>query len=445
MIPRSCPPLLRTGTAAFAGALLLILVTALIVYSQEQSYRARKVQEVTAQAGVLADSVAAALVFDDARAAQEYVSALHNYPNLDVAAVYDGRNRIFAAITRAPGVSAPLHVDGNGARYASDQVFVTQRVVHDGAKVGTVYLEVTIDSIPARFFRYLGIILLVTLAVLMLTILGIMQQTLTRINTRLQSEMAERARVEDALRQSQKMEALGQLAGGVAHDFNNLLAIIKASLQLMRRRLGPIPPEIQRFADAAMDGVDRAALVTQRVLAFSRRQTLSQQPVNLSALTEYVLPLIRQSLGNEIRIRTRLLADWETLCDASQMENVIINLAINARDAMPDGGELWIDSMNVRVDGEPAGIAAGDYIRLDMQDTGTGMSEEVRLRAFDPFFTTKTPGQGTGLGLSMALGFVNQSNGHLLIESKLGEGTKLTMFMPRYTETLSSEVNRAQQ
>jgi signal transduction histidine kinase len=439
--PKKLPHAMRTGAMALFGALILIAATVLVVFYQERSYREQKLREVSAQADVLADSVAAALVFDDAKAAQEYVSALRDYPDLDVAAVYDSGGRLFSGITRSASVQVPRHSGANGAHYESDQVFVTKQVVQNGSKVGQVYLQVTIDSGLRRFLRYLGIIFLVTMAVLMLSVLGIMQQALTHTNTKLKEEMSERARIEDALRQSQKMEALGQLAGGIAHDFNNLLAIIKGSIQLMQRRLGTAQADVQRFIDAALDGVDRAALVTQRVLAFSRRQTLSQMPANLSELVENILPLIRQSLGSRIQVETRLRSDWMTICDVNQMESVIINLAINARDAMPDGGVLSIETANVHLDGILQAAQAGDYIRFDMRDTGTGMSEDVRLRAFDPFFTTKAPGKGTGLGLSMALGFVNQSNGHLLIESEPGKGTTITILMPRLASESSTQVN----
>jgi signal transduction histidine kinase len=227
------------------------------------------------------------------------------------------------------------------------------------------------------------------------------------------------------------MEALGQLAGGVAHDFNNLLAIIKSSLQLMQRRLGPAKAEVQRFIDAAMDGVDRAASVTQRVLAFSRRQELAQQPTNLTTLIEGMLDLIRQSVGSAVRIETSLKSDWFTICDQNQMENVVLNLAVNARDAMPLGGKMTIETANLPLVQSRGDIPSGEYISLTLRDTGTGMAEDVRSKAFDPFFTTKPHGKGTGLGLSMTFGYVRQSNGYVEIESELGQGTVVTIFMPR--------------
>jgi signal transduction histidine kinase len=425
-------PLARSpvaGPIAVVGAVVLICVTVLIVVYQQRMYRAQKMQEVIAQSDVLAASVTAALVFDDAKAAQEYVSALKAYPELDVAAVYDANGRLVASIARGGRDIVPRHSQADRSYYANNQIFVSRAVRQNGATVGEVYLIVTIDSPVQTLVRYAGIGLLVTMAVLMMTVLGIMQQALTRTNVKLQTEMMERAQIEEALRQSQKMEALGQLAGGVAHDFNNLLAIIKSSLQLMERRLGVMNADVKRFMDAAIDGVNRAASVTQRILAFSRRQNLTQSKVDLGDIVRNTLEFLRQSLGQNIQIETDLKADWLTLCDVNQMENAILNLAINARDAMPNGGTVTIETHNALVSSDS--IPDGEYVALRIRDTGEGMSEEVLQRALDPFFTTKPQGKGTGLGLSMTLGFVNQSNGHLQIESRPGEGTVVTILMPR--------------
>ena len=428
---KTTPPTLMTGTVAIAGALILIAMTVVIVVYQEHTYRAQKLQEVVAQSDVLAASVTAALVFNDAKATQEYVSALRAYPSLEVAAVYDGAGHLVASIARPNGSTPPPEVAVRPPYFANDHIIVANTVKQNGELVGKIYLRVAIDSTIQRIVRYAGIVLLVTMAVLMLTVLGKTQQTLTKTNARLQNEMAERAKVEEALRQSHKMEALGQLAGGVAHDFNNLLAIIKSSLQLMQRRLGPAKADVQRFIDAAMDGVERASSVTQRVLAFSRRQALAQQPTNLSALVENMLDLVRQSAGSAVQMETSLKSDWFTICDQNQMENVILNLVINARDAMPSGGKVIIETADVHLTQSRDDIPSGEYACLILRDTGTGMPEEVRRKAFDPFFTTKPHGKGTGLGLSMTFGYVRQSNGYIEIASAVGRGTMVTIFMPR--------------
>jgi signal transduction histidine kinase len=228
------------------------------------------------------------------------------------------------------------------------------------------------------------------------------------------------------------LEVVGRLAGSVSHEFNNLLAIIKGNLQLLKRHLAQSGgTDGQRYVEGASEGVNRAATLTQRVLAFARRQPLSPKPVNLSQLLANMTDLLRHSVGSRIEITMRLDADWTTLCDAHQMENVLINLAVNARDAMPEGGELIFETSN-RPQGTLSGLGHGDYLELRVRDTGIGMSEEVRQKAVDPFFTTKPQGQGTGLGLSMTFGYIRQSGGDLRIESEVGKGTTITILMPRY-------------
>ncbi len=242
---------------------------------------------------------------------------------------------------------------------------------------------------------------------------------------------------EEALRQSQKMEAVGQLTGGIAHDFNNLLTGIVGSLDLMQTRLDQGRTEnVARYINAAMTSANRAAALTHRLLAFARRQPLIPKSVDANQLVVSLEDLLRRTIGETIDLEiTAFDGLWCTLCDPNQLESALLNLAINARDAMPDGGKLVITSANERIEGITADTPAllpGDYIRIDVTDTGTGMSPEVATRAFDPFFTTKPIGQGTGLGLSMIYGFARQSNGHVLIDSKLGQGTSVRLYLPRH-------------
>ena len=242
---------------------------------------------------------------------------------------------------------------------------------------------------------------------------------------------------EEALRQSQKMEAVGQLTGGIAHDFNNLLTGIVGSLDLMQTRLDQGRTEnVSRYINAAMTSANRAAALTHRLLAFARRQPLIPKSVDANALVVSLEDLLRRTIGERIDLDIVASAGlWSTLCDPNQLESALLNLAINARDAMPDGGKLTIATANARIEGIDADTPAllpGDYIRIDVSDTGTGMSPEVAARAFDPFFTTKPIGQGTGLGLSMIYGFARQSNGHVLIDSKQGQGTSVILYLPRY-------------
>ena len=244
-------------------------------------------------------------------------------------------------------------------------------------------------------------------------------------------------RAEDQLRQAQKMEAVGQLTGGIAHDFNNLLAGITGSLEMLETRIAQGRLDaIPRYVDAAQGAAKRAASLTQRLLAFSRRQTLDPKPVNVNRLIGDMEELIRRTNGPEIELEVVGAAGlWATLVDPNQLENALLNLCINARDAMPDGGRLTIETANKWLDDNAAKereLPPGQYISLCVTDTGIGMTQEVIARAFDPFFTTKPLGEGTGLGLSMIYGFVRQSNGQVRIYSEVGQGTTMCLYLPRY-------------
>jgi PAS domain S-box-containing protein len=251
-------------------------------------------------------------------------------------------------------------------------------------------------------------------------------------------DITEQRAMEDALRQAHKMEAVGQLTGGIAHDFNNLLAGIVGSLELIQRRVreGRVDT-VERFANAAMSSAQRAAALTHRLLAFARRQPLDPRAVDANRLIASMEDLLGRTLGPGIE--TELVMDaalWRTLCDPNQLESALLNLAINSRDAMPDGGRLVIESANVELGASQAaalgGLVPRDYVTVAVSDSGTGMAPDVISRAFDPFFTTKPLGQGTGLGLSMVYGFAKQSDGHVSISSEEGRGTKVTLYLPRH-------------
>jgi PAS domain S-box-containing protein len=265
-----------------------------------------------------------------------------------------------------------------------------------------------------------------------------LQELNERLESRVLEEVAERSRVEDALRQSQKMEAVGQLTGGIAHDFNNMLTTIMGPLDLLQTRLGDSDPRIQRYIDMALDGARRAAQLTQRLLAFSRRQPLQPVPVDANRLVAGMSDLLAHSLGRSVRLETALAEGlWWIHADANQLENVILNLAVNARDAMPGGGRLAVETANCEVSPATAtdhrGVPAGQYVMVVVSDSGTGMAPEVIAKAFEPFFTTKQVGQGTGLGLSQVYGFVKQSSGHVKICSEVGQGTAVRVYLPRHT------------
>jgi len=240
-------------------------------------------------------------------------------------------------------------------------------------------------------------------------------------------------RAEEALRQAQKMEAVGQLTGGIAHDFNNMLQGMIGSLDLIRKRVeAGRTADIGHFLDAAMASAERAAALTHRLLAFSRRQALDPRPLELNPLIASMVDLLHRTLGEQIELKLSPAADaWPTLCDRNQLENAIINLVINARDAMPDGGAVSISSGNALLEATDDG-QAGDYVCLSVADTGCGMTPDVAVRVFDPFFTTKPIGQGTGLGLSMIYGFVRQSGGRVEIDTREGAGTTVRLYLPRH-------------
>jgi signal transduction histidine kinase/CheY-like chemotaxis protein len=264
---------------------------------------------------------------------------------------------------------------------------------------------------------------------------------LRQINETLEMEVAARTKElmvsEEALRHSQKMEAVGQLTGGLAHDFNNLLGGIMGSLELARLKVsnGRVT-DVDRYLDVALGACKRAASLTHRLLAFSRRQTLAPKPINANKLITGMEDLIRRTLGPSIELEVVGAGGlWLTYVDAPQLENALLNLCINARDAMPDGGRVTIETANKWLDGHWAterGLLPGQYVSLCVTDTGTGMTPEVIARAFDPFFTTKPLGEGTGLGLSMVYGFARQSGGQIRIYSEVGMGTTMCIYLPRH-------------
>jgi len=279
------------------------------------------------------------------------------------------------------------------------------------------------------------------------------EEALRHLNQTLEERVEERTqellRAEEQLRQAQKMEAVGQLTGGIAHDFNNLLAGIVGSLDLMQTRIAQGRMEtVARYAKAAMSSAQRAAALTHRLLAFARRQPLDPKPVSANDLIGSMEDLLRRTIGplHALEIVT-VEGLWTTRCDPNQLESAILNLAINARDAMPEGGRLTIETMNAHIDEDYAAanhdVAPGEYVAISISDTGTGMPPDLIERVFEPFFTTKPLGQGTGLGLSMVYGFAKQSEGHVKIRSEVGRGTTVAIYLPRYDGAALEEPSTA--
>jgi len=261
-------------------------------------------------------------------------------------------------------------------------------------------------------------------------------ERLTAANQQLIEQVSRREAAESQLRQAQKMEALGQLTGGIAHDFNNMLGVIMGALDLVTRRIAKGDFGIQRFLDAATAASERAATLTQRLLAFARQQPLSPQPLDANQMIGNMSELLYSTLGEKIQIQTVKAAGlWIAHADSQQLENAILNIAINGRDAMPEGGKLTIETANSYLDEaycrENPEIQPGQFAMVAITDTGSGMTPEVAARAFDPFFTTKATGKGTGLGLSQVYGFVKQSHGHIKVYSEPGAGTTVKIYLPR--------------
>jgi signal transduction histidine kinase/ActR/RegA family two-component response regulator len=274
------------------------------------------------------------------------------------------------------------------------------------------------------------------------------EQALTELNRNLEARveaiLAEREKAEEALRQAQKMEAVGQLTGGLAHDFNNLLAGISGAFEMIavRMKQGRYA-DLDKYLAAGQGATRRAAALTHRLLAFARRQTLSPQPVVINTLLPDLAELVRRTVGPAITVETvGAGALWPTMVDANQLENAVLNLCINARDAMPGGGTITIETGNKWLDRQTAeerAIEPGQYVTVCVSDTGTGIDKEMLDRVFEPFFTTKPIGEGTGLGLSMVYGFARQSHGHVRIYSEVGQGTMVCLYLPRHFGEVATE------
>ncbi|HLY06592.1 MAG TPA: ATP-binding protein [Rhizomicrobium sp.] len=450
----------RFGNAFYVAAItaacfLLLFGLATVLYGT-RNYDRQITQDAVIQGRILASAVSAALAFDDRKTAQGYVDSLAFNPSVEAAAIYDQTGRQFVSYARRGGNAPPSHVPRNVTSLSKDRVRIVAAVTEKGRHLGSVYLERSVEPATRRFLRFGLIAILVSMSAIILAILAISQRALASANTELarragelssanaelRVQIEEREKAEAALRQSQKMEAIGQLTGGVAHDFNNLLQIITGSLGSLRRRSAKwsLPPDItgdfDRFLDGAEEGARRAAALTRQLLAFSRRQPLQPETVDVNRLVARMTSLLTRTLGETIAIETVLASGlWRVLTDPNQLESAILNLAVNARDAMPKGGKLTIETANAHLDEgyvEPyEQLSAGQYVMIAVTDSGTGMDSSTVAQAFEPFFTTKAGGHGTGLGLSQVYGFIKQSGGHTKIYSEPGQGTTIKMYLPR--------------
>ncbi|MES2494589.1 MAG: CHASE3 domain-containing protein [Pseudomonadota bacterium] len=369
------------------------------------------------------------------------VAALRRAVNSKVAFARQG----IAAVDAGNGTGETARIgEGEGARRMAAALVIVRGMIDEEERLLAERRDTT-----DRLVGGLGLILVATVLLVLVIAAIIIRDSARRereiaaardeaivAEQALREQMLERVAMEEKLLHLQKMESIGQLTGGIAHDFNNMLAIVIGSLDLARRRLTGDPVRLERNLNNAFEGAQRAASLTARLLAFSRQQPLAPLTLDINKLVSGMSELLQRTLGEPYRIETVLAGGlWRGFADPGQLENAIVNLAVNARDAMPGGGRLTIETANAYLDDEYARTRPealpGQYVMVSVSDTGTGMSPEVIAKAFDPFFTTKEVGKGTGLGLSQLFGFIKQTGGHVAIYSEIGQGTTVKIYLPR--------------
>jgi signal transduction histidine kinase len=446
MAPRLAAHWRLVPAIAIASAIVLLITGLAIGIYGEETYQAQKQREAGVQAQILAASVTAALAFNDRNAAREYVSALGVNPEVETVGVYDNDGALVAGYAR-PGLTVPSRARPAPPHSEDGRLVVTAPVAQGGSSLGLVSVQTALEPAARRLARYGGIGLLMIMALLVVGVLGAANGLMTRAsrelrnradeladaNRQLRVQIAERERVEEALRQSQRLEALGRLTGGVAHDFNNILMVASSGLDLLDRTSDPVRREAIR--SGVRQAVERGAGLTRQLLTFSRRSTLRPEVIDLPRRIEGMRVLLDRSLRENIRVEMHMPAElWTVEVDQGELELALLNLAVNARDAMPSGGVVRIEGENLSdlKDGD----LEGDYVRLSVSDTGAGIASDQIAHVFEPFFTTKEVGRGTGLGLSQVYGFARGSGGDARIESVLGHGTTVSIYLPRSEKPL---------
>ncbi|HEU4959496.1 MAG TPA: response regulator [Sphingomonas sp.] len=417
-------------------ALVLVAVSFGLAVQNERIARAESLQRLTVQGQILAGSVAAPLAFDDRATTQEYLDALKANTDIEAVGAYDTNGTLAAGFTRDAALPAtnPIHP----AEVHHGEMIVTLPVAQAGVPMGSVYLRAALEPWTHRAVRYVGIAVVVIMAALLIVMLGASFAAAAETNQRLRREMEARRIAEEALRQSQKMEAMGQLTGGVAHDFNNLLMAASSGLELMERTSDPV--RLARLKQGIRQALDRGAKLTQQLLTFARRSPLKPEVIDVAGRIAAFRDLLDRSLRENVIIRIDMPPGlWPVEVDPSQFEVAVLNVAVNARDAMPNGGTLTITARNLPADAEDD----HDRIALALSDEGEGMPSELVEKVFEPFFTTKGVGHGTGLGLSQVYGFVRAAGGTVRIDSAPGTGTKVTMILPRADGTPSVQAASA--
>lgn len=406
-------------------ALALVVGALGLAIQNDRLGKAEKLRQASVQAQILASSLAAPLAFDDVDATREYLQAFRADTAIQAAAAYDAKGRFVAGFARA-GTLLPASGQLSAPSFQGRDLIVTAAVTQGDGRLGTVYVRSSIETGVRRATRYLGIALIVVFASFLVALLGASYASLSHSHARLEAEIDSREKAEAALRQSQKMEAMGQLTGGVAHDFNNLLMVASGGLDLLERTSDPRKRE--RLKTGIRQAVDRGAKLTQQLLTFSRRSPLNPEVIDLADRIRGMDTLLERSLREDIMLVLNLPSDlWPVELDPSQLEVAVLNMALNARDAMPDGGTITIRAHNLAA-------AAQDRVVLEIVDTGHGIAPEDIAKIFEPFFTTKGIGQGTGLGLSQVYGFAQSSGGEIQVESQIGNGTVMRLLLPRTTK-----------
>jgi signal transduction histidine kinase/CheY-like chemotaxis protein len=403
---------------------LALMTAALGLAIQNDRYgKSERLRQASVQAQILASSLAAPLAFNDDDATREYLNAFREDATLQAAAAYDMEGHLVAGFTQSDG-KLPRVGRLTVPSLEGRDLIVTAVVAQHGTRIGSVYLRFSIETGLRRALRYLGIALIVILASLLVALLGAAFASLNLSHAQLKNEIASREKAEAALRQAQKMEAMGQLTGGVAHDFNNLLMVASGGLELLERTTDS--EKRVRLNAGIRQAIDRGAKLTQQLLTFARRSPLSPEALNLAERVRGMDTLLDRSLREDVVVAYDLAPDlWPVEVDASQLEVAILNMALNARDAMPDGGTITIRAHN-----QPQGDGS-EHVLLAIADTGVGIAEDQIAMIFEPFFTTKGVGHGTGLGLSQVYGFVKASGGEIQVKSELGRGTEIRLLLPR--------------
>ena len=446
----------RTGwhsapIAIFGVALLILLGGIAVIAQNESTYDRARTEQTQGLSDVLAASTAAAVDFDDPAAAQQAVDAFAVNNQVRMIAVYRHDGAAIAGYDRS-GRPVPSSISALPDARAN-VIRVTSPIVQAGQHIGTVYLDIDREAPARRISRYLVISVLFVLAALVVVALGLAQgqlrrvnrelagraEALTQANVLLEEQIEERAKAEEQLRQSQKMQALGQLTGGIAHDFNNQLTVIQGSADMLTRP-GLAEEKRIRFAQAIVQSATNAASLTSQLLAFARRQPLKPERLDLNTLIRDMRDLLDRTMGERVRIVTDLSpVACRVEVDRAQLQSAVLNVASNARDAMAAGeGTLTIRTRDLGLDED-----GKHFVALDISDSGGGMAPEVMDRIFEPFFTTKGTGQGTGLGLSQVYGFATQSGGEVKAVSEPGKGTTISLVLPCVDAALSQPVEAA--